>query len=132
MAQTAVDWFFRWFNDNPEATHKEYAKAFEKAKAMFQEQIMDAWRNGDNDSMYSPKELDKQAEEYYNDTYIPMAIFKYNGGQGALLCSKCRVIIKKGKDFTDEEKKAMKGKITLPPQYCKKCNYGADSSRMVN
>ncbi len=33
------------------------------------EQIETAWRNGDNDSMYSPKELDDQAEQYYNETY---------------------------------------------------------------
>ena len=49
------------------------------------------------------------------------AIFKYNGGLGALLCSKCRVIIKTGKDFTEEEIKAIKGKVDMPPQYCDKC-----------
>ena len=49
------------------------------------------------------------------------AIFKYNGGNGALLCSKCRVIIKTGVDFTEEEKKAIKGEIELPPQFCEKC-----------
>lgn len=31
---TAVEWFFRWVNDNPEATHKEYAEAFKQAKEM--------------------------------------------------------------------------------------------------
>lgn len=41
----------------------------EQAKEMEKDQIIDAWRNGDNDSMYSPKDLDKQAEEYYNETY---------------------------------------------------------------
>jgi len=50
-----------------------------------------------------------------------IANFKYNGGQGALLCSGCRVIIKTGKDFTDEEKKAIKGEIKIPPQYCENC-----------
>lgn len=49
------------------------------------------------------------------------AIFKFNGGLGALLCSKCRVIIKTGKDFTEEEKQAIKGKIYYPPQYCENC-----------
>jgi hypothetical protein len=49
------------------------------------------------------------------------ADFKYNGGAGALLCSKCKVIIKTGKDYTTEEKEASKGKIQLPPQYCDKC-----------
>lgn len=50
------------------------------------------------------------------------AIFKYNGGLGALLCSSCSVIIKTGKDFTDEELKAIKGKGPMPPaQYCETC-----------
>lgn len=49
------------------------------------------------------------------------AIFKYNGAIGALLCSSCRVIIKTGKDFTDEEIRAIKGIIEMPQQYCSKC-----------
>ena len=49
------------------------------------------------------------------------AIFKFNNGQGALLCSKCSVIIKYGKDFTAEEKSAMQGKTKLKEQYCNKC-----------
>lgn len=39
------------------------------AKQHEKKQIIDAWRNGDNDSMYSPKELDQHAEEYYKETY---------------------------------------------------------------
>ena len=49
------------------------------------------------------------------------AIFKYNGGDLALLCSKCRVIIKRGFQFSEEELKACTGDNTLPPQYCDKC-----------
>lgn len=49
------------------------------------------------------------------------AIFKFNGGLGALLCSKCRVIIKIGKDFTEQEIKAIKYGVYYPPQYCEKC-----------
>jgi len=49
------------------------------------------------------------------------AVFKFNGGQGALLCSRCLVIIKIGLDFTEEEIKALKGDIYLKPQYCDKC-----------
>lgn len=57
-----------------------------------------------------------------NTTKNNMAIFKYNGGLGALLCSSCRVIIKTGKDFTEEEIKAIKGKgPMLPAQYCSNC-----------
>lgn len=49
------------------------------------------------------------------------AIFKYNNGAGALLCTKCRVIIKTGKDYTEDEVLASQGKKDLPSQYCKKC-----------
>lgn len=52
------------------------------------------------------------------------AIFKYNGGLGALLCSKCRVIIKTGRDFTEEEVQTIKSSLEdskLPAQYCDKC-----------
>lgn len=34
------------------------------------------------------------------------AIFKWNSGNLALICSKCSKIIKEGKDFTEEEVKA--------------------------
>lgn len=50
------------------------------------------------------------------------AVFKFNSGEGALLCSHCFTIIKTGKDFTEEEYKAMRGEINLPRQYCDKCN----------
>lgn len=48
------------------------------------------------------------------------AIFKFNNGNGALLCSKCRTIIKVGWQYTEEESKASSGELTLPPQYCDK------------
>jgi len=47
-----------------------------------------------------------------------MAIFKFNGGNGALLCSNCSVIIKTGKDFSEKEKEAAYGEGSLEPQYC--------------
>jgi len=51
------------------------------------------------------------------------AIVKFNNGNLALLCSKCKVIIKTGKDFTKEELDATLGgnKNILPPQYCETC-----------
>lgn len=49
------------------------------------------------------------------------AIFKFNNGQGALLCSGCRVILKIGSEMTEEEKKALKGEKFLPPYFCNKC-----------
>ena len=50
------------------------------------------------------------------------AIIKFNGGNLALLCSGCSVIIKTGKDITSEEIEfvLIKGKH-LDPQYCEKC-----------
>lgn len=44
--QTAVEWFFKWFNDNPEATHKEYAEAFEQAKAIESKNLKDSFVAG--------------------------------------------------------------------------------------
>ena len=53
---------------------------------------------------------------------IEKAILKFNNGRLAILCHSCRVIIKEGKDFTEEESKYAKGQITyLSPQYCVKC-----------
>ena len=50
------------------------------------------------------------------------AIIKFNGGNLALLCSNCRVIIKSGKDFTKEESDfVMIEDAHLDPQYCDDC-----------
>ena len=80
--QTAVDWFDKQLQDKMYVQYgygtgirkivipiDEYIYFKQQAKQMEKEQIMNAWRNGDNDSMYDPKELDKQAEQYYNETY---------------------------------------------------------------
>jgi hypothetical protein len=50
------------------------------------------------------------------------AIFKFNNGNGALLCSNCRVIIKTGVDYTKEEQKAAYQGAYLEPQFCDECN----------
>lgn len=49
------------------------------------------------------------------------AVFKYNNGNLALLCTGCRTIIKTGLQFTEEEFETYQGKKYLPPQYCGKC-----------
>lgn len=49
------------------------------------------------------------------------ALFKYNSGHGALLCSDCRKILKTGWEFNEEELAAIKGHAHLPPQYCLRC-----------
>jgi hypothetical protein len=72
--QTAVEWlaekyiYINWMRNrdemSPEIADKLRQVHLEQAKAMFQEQIMDAWWYGNNDIVY------QQAEEYYNDTYL--------------------------------------------------------------
>jgi hypothetical protein len=50
------------------------------------------------------------------------AIIKFNGGNLALLCSRCSVIIKTGVDFTTEELDFVFEKGNpLQPQYCDDC-----------
>jgi hypothetical protein len=47
--------------------------------------------------------------------------FKFNDGESAIICGKCRKIIKEGKDFTDEETYGMKNGNLLPAQFCGEC-----------
>jgi len=49
------------------------------------------------------------------------AIFKFNGGKLALLCSKCRRIVKRGHEFSLEELAAAQGEGAIGPRYCEKC-----------
>jgi len=49
------------------------------------------------------------------------ALFRFNGGKGALLCSNCSVIIKTGKDFTENELAALRGEIQIQSAYCDEC-----------
>ena len=50
------------------------------------------------------------------------AIIKFNGGSLAILCTKCRTILKSGKEITPEEMDMVfDPKATLPAQYCEKC-----------
>ncbi len=49
------------------------------------------------------------------------AVFKFNGENSVLLCSKCSKVIKYFKYFTEDELSALKGEIKLLPQYCDDC-----------
>ena len=50
------------------------------------------------------------------------AIIKFNGGNLALLCSKCSAIIKTGKDFTKEELDyAFSKGVHMDEKFCEKC-----------
>lgn len=76
--QTAVEWLFEAIGYKQESDRTtiinihpdcDITDLIRRAKQMEKEQIINAWRNGDNDSMYEPKQLEKQAEQYYNLTY---------------------------------------------------------------
>ncbi len=64
--QTAVEWLWRWINDNQEATIEQGNKAFEQALAMEKKQIMDAIY--DNMGTNFDPNMGR-AEQYYNETY---------------------------------------------------------------
>lgn len=53
---------------------------------------------------------------------MSQAIFKFNSGIRALLCSKCSTIIKDGYEFNSEEILASKGKIHMNARYCEICS----------
>lgn len=57
------------------------------------------------------------------------AIIKYNNGNGAVLCSRCSVIIRAGSELTEEDRKFMRGELKLEAQYCVKCQDGKNKSR---
>ena len=65
--QTAVEWLYRWSNDNQEATIKEWIEAFEQAKEMERSEIYTAyetgWVNGDL------KKAPRFGSEYYDQKY---------------------------------------------------------------
>jgi hypothetical protein len=61
--QTAVEWLWRWFNDNQEATIEEGNNAFQQAKEMEKEHMI----KFTND--YLDDDADLTAEQYYNETY---------------------------------------------------------------
>ena len=57
----------------------------------------------------------------HSKTTATQAIFKFNNGNGALLCSGCYIIIKEGYQFSEEEWKALRGEVNLESQYCEIC-----------
>jgi hypothetical protein len=68
---TAVDWLYRWFNDNFDATVEEAHKAYEHAKKIEEEIIAKAWEDGNYNYFYS-KENGVDFEhglQYYNEKY---------------------------------------------------------------
>lgn len=50
------------------------------------------------------------------------AIFKFNNGNTALLCSGCSIILKTGSQFNDAEIQAVRGQKHMEAQFCLPCN----------
>ena len=64
--QTAVEWLFKWMIDNKDSIIEERLQAFEQAKEMEKEQIINAHDLGYTDcKSYNIR----SGEEYYNETF---------------------------------------------------------------
>jgi hypothetical protein len=61
------------------------------------------------------------------------AKFKFNNGNMAILCSNCDKIVKTGKDFTEQEWKALEGKGDVESVYCVDCkDKVVDLDKIIN
>jgi hypothetical protein len=67
--QSSVEWLMDKLKFVDKNSYNELYEDYEQAKAMHKEEIIDAWRNGDKDCMYFPKEEDQFSEQYYNETF---------------------------------------------------------------
>jgi hypothetical protein len=65
--QTALEWFM-YKVDECENTD-DFLDAYNEAKEMEKEQIIESWLAGENDGSLEPKAFVEMAEQYYNDTY---------------------------------------------------------------
>lgn len=69
---TAVEWFATILDSVLDLNPSEFGRiqeAFEQAKEMEKQQIMDAFWNGDNSDCLSEQNSKEFAEKYYNETY---------------------------------------------------------------
>ena len=65
----AVEWFFRWQNDNVEATVVEEIVAYETAKAMERQKMIKFAKIVLDNISERDIELIKPIEDIYNETY---------------------------------------------------------------
>jgi hypothetical protein len=84
-----------------------------------------------------PKNLIEELGEYFYCRYWEQPkeklVVKYNNGNGAILCSECRVIIKTGKDYTEEERQYAVGDLEyLPPQFCETCKQKENEDSVIS
>ena len=114
IEQLAVDIIKTRFNETDGYHKLVYVEAYVSAYLKCQEDFVKflLLHTDDAPNSYIKSELSK---------LIDTAIFKFNNGNGALLCSKCSVIIKTGIQYTAEERSAATGTSIMLPQYCEKC-----------
>ena len=70
--KTAVQWLWMWIMQNPLGSFDDGVKAYNKAKAMEKEQIIDAHFEGWGDAydyLRDEKPDARQAQDYYEETY---------------------------------------------------------------
>ena len=74
--KTTVEWLFKWMIDNKDSIIEERLQALEQAKAMFEQQIIEAYNKGSEAGYELAKNDDfiegyktKDAEQYYNETF---------------------------------------------------------------
>ena len=65
--QTALEWFM-YKVDECQNTD-DFLDAYNEAKEMEKEQIIESWLAGENDGSLEPKAFVEMAEQYYNETY---------------------------------------------------------------
>ena len=66
--QTATEWLFKKLWDEPKDKLTWYA-ILEKAEEMYQQDIINAFCNGDNSDCTSEQNSKEFAESYYNKTF---------------------------------------------------------------
>ena len=73
MKQSAVEWLAEQFEKTVFYSEEAKENTIKQAKEMFEEQITDAYQNGDNNGAdriyYHSDRDDKSAQQYYNETF---------------------------------------------------------------
>ena len=67
--QTAVELLWTSIMQNPFSSFEDGVKAYQQAKEMEKEQIINAFWNGDNTDCTSEQNIEEFAEQYYEQTY---------------------------------------------------------------
>jgi hypothetical protein len=70
--KTAVEWLYEELYGVPRTLWEDQLlKIFEKAKEMEKEQIVDAFNEGENNSVdyFNPENRIKESEQYFNETF---------------------------------------------------------------